>query len=216
MSDYRSDPPPEHRRTDTPSQRPASGGATTPQRRTSEREDRLEAARRDEYGGVNWGAAFFGWLVAIALTILLTGIFGAIATAIGSENNFDQYDAERSAGTFGIITAIALLVILMIGYYAGGYVAGRMSRFDGGRQGIAVWLVGLVVTIIVVVIGIISSSQYDIFDRVNLPSFPIPTDEATIGGLITLAAVIIATLLAAFVGGKAGQRYHRKIDRITV
>jgi len=222
MSDHRADPPPErrsaeHQAADT------SGGASTPQRREAvdeqrqvEREDRLEEARRDEYGGVNWGAAFFGWLVAIALTILLTGIFGAIATAIGSESNFDEYDAERNAGTFGIVTAIALIIILMIGYYAGGYVAGRMSRFDGGRQGIAVWLIGLIITIIVVVIGIIFGDQYDIFDRVNLPSLPIPTDEATVGGLITLAVVIIATILAAFVGGKTGQRYHRKIDRITV
>jgi len=30
-----------------------------------------------------------------------------------------------------------------------------------------------------------------------------------------LAAVLIATLLAAYLGGKTGQRYHRKIDRIT-
>ena len=215
MSNYDPNRPGSHR---DPEVTPAASaeGASTPQRRADSREDRLEEARRDEYGGVNWGAAFFGWLVAIALTILLTGIVGAIATAIGSENNFDEYDVERSAGTIGIVTAIALLVILMIGYFAGGYVAGRMSRFDGGRQGVAVWLIGLIVTIIVVLIGLISSDQYDIFARVNLPSFPIPTDEATIGGLITLAAVVVATLLAAFVGGKVGQRYHRKIDRITV
>ena len=38
-------------------------GATTPQRQANAREDRLEEARRDEFGGVKWGAAFFGWLV---------------------------------------------------------------------------------------------------------------------------------------------------------
>jgi amino acid transporter len=193
----------------------SSGGATTPQRRSRDREDRLEQARRDEFGGINWGSAFFGWLVAIALTVLLTGIVGAIAAAVGSENDFTQYQAERSAGTIGIVTAITLLVILMIGYFAGGYVAGRMSRFDGGRQGVAVWVIGLVITIIVAVIGLIAGDQYDIFARVNLPSVPIPTDEASTGGLITLIAVILATLLAAFLGGKTGQRYHRKVDRVT-
>jgi len=65
----------------------------------------------------------------------------------------------------------------------------------------------------VVLVGVIFDNQYDIFRRVDLPSLPIPTDTATAGGLITLAAVIVGTLLAAFVGGKAGQRYHRKIDR---
>ncbi len=176
-------------------------------------EEQLESRRQEEYGGVNPGAAFFGWLVAIGLTILLAGIFGAIAAAVGSNTNITQTETERSAGTIGIATAIALLVVLMTGYYAGGYVAGRMSRFDGGRQGVGVWLIGVIVTIIVVLVGVIFDNKYDIFRRVDLPSLPIPTDTATAGGLITLAAVIVGTLLAAFVGGKAGQRYHRKIDR---
>ncbi|CAN5431420.1 hypothetical protein BH18ACT8_BH18ACT8_11240 [soil metagenome] len=187
-----------------------------PPRRKTDRPPRhleLESRRQEEYGGINPGAAFFGWLVAIGLTILLAGIFGAIAAAVGSNTNITQTEAERSAGTIGIATAIALLVVLMIGYYAGGYVAGRMSRFDGGRQGVGVWLIGVIVTIIVVLVGVIFDNQYDIFRRVDLPSLPIPTDAATAGGLITLAAVIVGTLLAAFVGGKAGQRYHRKIDR---
>ncbi|MEJ7744895.1 MAG: hypothetical protein WKF73_21580 [Nocardioidaceae bacterium] len=47
------------------------------------------------------------------------------------------------------------------------------------------------------------------------PNLPIPTDTLTSGGLIALAAVLAGTLLAAFVGGKVGQRYHSKIDRIT-
>lgn len=194
---------------------PGRPGASTPQRRTDEREDRLEAVRRDQFGGIHWGAACLGWLVAIALTILLTGIFGAIAAAVGSSTAVTQTEAERSAGTIGLATAIALLVILMIGYYTGGYVAGRMSRFDGGRQGAAVWAIGLLVTLVVVIVGVIFGNQYDIFARVDLPSLPIPTDQATLGGLITLAAVILATLLTAYLGGKVGQRYHHKIDRIT-
>ncbi len=219
MSNYRPEQESEDRRSGEERRRAhdeaqASRGATTPQHRTDEREDRLEAARRDEFGGVNWGAAFFGWLVAIALSILLTGIFGAIAAGIGSSTSVTQTQAERSAGTIATATAIALLVILMIGYFAGGYVAGRMSRFDGGRQGAAVWVVGLIITIIVVVIGLIFGDQYDIFARVDLPSLPIPTDQATAGGLITLAAVILTTLLTAYLGGKAGQHYHAKIDRI--
>ena len=36
----------------------------------------------DRYGGVNWGAAFFGWLVAVAMTILLTSVVGAIVAAV--------------------------------------------------------------------------------------------------------------------------------------
>lgn len=174
-----------------------------------------EAKRHEEFGGFNLGADFFGWLVAIALAVLLASIVGAIAAAVGSSLHVTQSDAQRRAGTFGLATAIALLVILMMAYYAGGYVAGRMSRYDGGRQGLGVWLIGLLVTILVVILGAIFGSQYDIFQRVDLPSMPIPTDTASWGGIIALAAVLLGTLLAAFAGGKVGQRYHTKIDRVT-
>jgi hypothetical protein len=176
--------------------------------------DATEAKRREEFGGFNLGADFFGWLVAVALTVLIASIVGAIAAAIGSNLNVTQTEAQREAGTFGLATAIALLVILMLAYYAGGYVAGRMSRYDGGRQGVGVWLIGLFVTLVAVGVGIIFGSKYDIFQRVDLPSLPIPSDTATRGGIITLAAVLIGTLLAAFVGGKVGQRYHTKVDRV--
>lgn len=195
---------------------PVTENPTDVRERRLDEERALEARRREEFGGLNLGADFFGWLVAVAVTLLLTGIIGAILTGVNSSVSITQDAAERSAGTIGIASAILLLVVLMIGYYFGGYVAGRMSRFDGGRQGLGVWLIGLVVTALVVVIGLIFGNEYDVFRRVDLPSLPIPTDTATIGGLITLAAVVLGTLLAAMVGGKAGQRYHRKVDRVVV
>lgn len=177
-------------------------------------EEDLEARRRDEYGGTNIGAAFFGWLVAIGMTLILAGIVGAIAAAVGTNLNVGLSEAEGNAASIGIGAGIALLLVLMLAYFAGGYVAGRMSRFDGGRQGVAVWLIGLVITLLVVGVGVLFGDQYNIFKRVNLPSLPIPTESATIGGLIALAAILLGTLLAAFLGGKIGQRYHRKIDRV--
>src|SRR5262249_46241244 len=78
-----------------------------------------ELARR-RFGGTNWGACFFGWLVAIALTILLTSIIGAVVAAVGSSTNVTQSDAQRQAGTIGVAAAITLFVVLVIGYYAGG------------------------------------------------------------------------------------------------
>ena len=174
-----------------------------------------EQRRKDAYGGLNIGASFFGWLVAVALTILLTGILSAVATGIGDASNLDISTAElrSDAGTVGLVTGIVLLVVLMIGYYAGGYVAGRMSRFDGVKQGIGVWVIGLLVTIVVAVITAVAGSEYDVFRYI--PSIPIPTDTLTSSGLIALGAVLLGTLLAAIIGGKVGQRYHTKVDRIS-
>ena len=37
-----------------------------------------DAEVRDRFGGTNLGAAFFGWLVAVGMTILLSGVVGAV------------------------------------------------------------------------------------------------------------------------------------------
>ena len=41
------------------------------------------ARQREEYGGINWGAAFFGWLVAVGLGSLLVAILAAAGAAVG-------------------------------------------------------------------------------------------------------------------------------------
>ncbi len=172
-----------------------------------------DAAARDKFGGANYGAAFFGWLVTVAMAVLMVSIVGAVLAAIGSTAQITQNDAQRQAGTIGIAAAVILTLVLVIAYYTGGYVAGRMSRFDGGRQGLATWVIGLVVTLVAVALGAVFGNQYNLLDRVSLPRIPISLQEASIGGLVTAVAVVLLTLLAAVLGGKVGHRYHDKVDR---
>jgi hypothetical protein len=175
-----------------------------------------DAHAREKFGGMNIGAGFFGWLVAIAIGILLTSVVGAIAAAAGASSNVTQSEAQRQAGTIGIVSAIVLLVVLLVAYYTGGYVAGRMSRYDGGKQGLAVWLIGLAVTLIALGLGAAFGSQYNLLDRVSLPRIPVSTDQLGVGGIITAVAILLGTLLAAMAGGKVGHRYHDKVDRAAV
>jgi amino acid transporter len=168
----------------------------------------------EKFGGANFGAAFAGWLVAIALTVLLSSIAGAVATAVGDANDLTQSEAQRHAGAIGLGAAIAIVVIMMLAYYFGGYVAGRMSRFDGARQGVTVWLIGLVITLVAVGLGLVFGDQYNVMDRVDLPRIPIPNDTATWGGVITGLALLVLTFLAAVAGGKIGHRYHDRVDRV--
>ena len=181
---------------------------------TREHMDAARARQRDEYGGINWGAAFFGWLVAVGLGSLLVAILAAAGAAVGLTQNVSESDASANAETIGLGGAIALLVVLMIAYYCGGYVAGRMSRFDGARQGFGAWLFGIAVTIVLALAAVILGSEYNVLEQLNLPSLPVGDSTLTTGGAIALAAVVVGTLLAAIVGGKAGERYHRKIDRV--
>jgi hypothetical protein len=106
-----------------------------------------------------------------------------------------------------------LLLILGIAYYAGGYVAGRMSRFNGARQGMGVWLIGLIVTVVLAVAGVLLGAEFNVLSRFDLPRIPVDEGSLTTGGLIALLAIVVVTLLAAVAGGKQGTHYHRKIDR---
>jgi amino acid transporter len=187
-------------------------GATRVDSRRRHETDGEEGAR-EHFGGANLGAAFFGWLVAVAMSILLTSIAGAVVAAVGSTTSVTQSEAQRQSGTIGLISAIVLVVVLVLGYYTGGYVAGRMSRFDGGRQGAGVWLIGLLVTVAAVVLGAVFGSTYNLLDRVNLPRIPVSTEALGWGAVVTGLAILVLTLGAAVVGGKVGHRYHARVDQ---
>lgn len=176
-------------------------------------EDERRAALHDTYGGINWGACFFGWLVAIGVTVLLGAIISAIAAAVGVEQNLTQTDLEAMADSAGIAAAITLAVVMFIGYYAGGYVAARMSRFDARRQGLGVWIVAIVVMIIAAVAGALFGASYDIMQRVDLPNVGLSTDQLGLGAAIAGVVLLVVMLVGALLGAVTGQRYHTKIDR---
>jgi len=184
--------------------------------RTHERAVRpgdVRERQRDEYGGTNWGAAFFGWLVAVGLGALLTALVAAAGAGIALSEFEGVGDARSESETIGLASGIALLVIALIAYFAGGYVAGRMSRFDGGRQGLAVWIWSIVVAIVLALLGLVAGEEYNLFASLDLPRIPIDEGDLTTGGVIALVAIVVGTLLAAIAGGKAGESYHRRVDR---
>ena len=67
--------------------------------------------QHERYGGAKFGSAFFGWLVTVGVTVLLGVLGGAVTAAL-------SVDGARSR-TF------VTLAVFAIGYYTGGYVAGR-------------------------------------------------------------------------------------------
>jgi hypothetical protein len=187
--------------------------ATATSRRAPDPAQDTHARQRDEFGGLNWGAALFGWLVAVGVATLLTAILSAAGAAIGLTKTSPSQAAD-SASTIGIVGGILFLLVLLVAYFAGGYVAGRMSRFDGPRQGAGVWVIGLLVTILLGVAGVLLGAKYNVLSQLNLPRIPVDEGSLTTGGVIALVAVVLGTLLAAILGGKAGTRYHRKIDKV--
>ncbi len=181
----------------------------------------MHARPEDRYGGVKVGSAFFGWLTATGTTALVTALVSAVGGALGLAMTRDAGQAAREAAqnpqtveTVGLLGAIVLLVILFVAYYCGGYVAGRMARFNGIKQGVAVWVWGLVIALVITLLGAIVGSQFDPLATVNgLPQLPVTVNISTTGGIITALAAAAVSLLGAILGGLAGMRFHRNVDR---
>src|SRR6476661_7644304 len=175
------------------------------------------AREKEQFGGVKIGSAFFGWLAATGMAVLLTALVAAAGTAVGLATHTNVNDAVNQASgnqSVGIAGIITLLVILFVSYYCGGYVAGRMARFNGARQGLMVWIWALIAAIVVAVLAMTAGQQYNVL--ANLNSFPrIPVNEGDLTTTSIVAAVVVAVvaLIGAMLGGLAGMRFHRKVDR---
>jgi hypothetical protein len=179
-------------------------------------------AQHERFGGIHWGAAFFGWLSANGLAVLVLAVVSATGLAIGYTATAGNLDVNRqraengvlgSSEQIGIAGGITALVILAVAYFAGGYVAGRMSRFDGLRQGLAVWVIGFGVVLLLAAAGTVFGAKYNVLAQLDLPRIPVDEGTATTGAIVALVAILVVSALAAMLGGKVGERYHRRIDR---
>jgi hypothetical protein len=200
----------EHGASTTPAaERPAAHEGTVGARTMAAVRER----QRAEFGGIAWGSAFFGWLSAMGLAALLTGLLSAAGAVLALSTT--ARDAAGQA-TIGIGAGIAFLAVVAVSYFAGGYVAGRMARFDGARQGLGVVAWAIVAAAILAIAGLIGGSDYNVLSRLNLPRLPIDEGALATGGAIALAAGLVVMVLAAMLGGKTGERFHRKVDRLAI
>lgn len=173
---------------------------------------------KEQFGGLKIGSAFFGWLAATGMAVILTALLAGAGTAVGVATNTDPGQAiDEATGnveTVGVGGAVALAVIVFVAFYCGGYVAGRMARFNGAKQGLAVWLWTVVVALVVAAVGAAVGSQYDVLGRLNaFPRIPVGEGSVTTAGIVSILVAAAVALAGAIVGGLAGMRFHRRVDR---
>lgn len=189
--------------------------------RTEPTLDRREVVDREKerFGGVKIVCAFFGWITATGMTVLLTALVAAAGAGVGLvSDTSDITDAAQnqgiSADEIGWAGVILLLVVVLVSYYSGGYVAGRMARFDGIRQGLAVFGWAVVAAVVVAILGAVAGSQYNVFDDLNaFPRIPDSLSDLSLQGVVALVGVVATALVGAALGGLAGMHFHRKVDK---
>lgn len=194
----------------------ATDGTQTLREDSRSLQEDVHRREKEEFGGFKFGSAFFGWLTAMGTTVLLTALVTAIGAAVGANSGTTPEEAAESAmGPLGIVAIIVIGLVLLVSYFAGGYVAGRMARFSGAKQGIAVWIWAIVVAVVVAIISAIAGAQWDILGNLQgFPRIPVTPETATTTGILTAVGAAIVTLIGAVLGGLAGMRYHRKVDRV--
>lgn len=172
------------------------------------------AREEERFGGIKFGSAFFGWLTATAMAVLLAALVTAASKA-GLLNGTDLIAEAGQASSRGVTGAIMLLSIPFLAYFSGGYVAGRMSRFNGIGQGLMVWLWAVIVAAAVALLAIVSGGQFNVLTTLNsFLRLPVGEGQLSTSGIIAAIAVAAIALVGAVLGGMAGVHYHRKVDRV--
>jgi hypothetical protein len=172
------------------------------------------ARQKERFGGMKFGATFFGWLAAAGAGVLLTALLASLGAGIGLSASLNPDQVTGNAGTMGLISALVLLAVIFVAYFCGGYVAGRMARFNGVKQGIGVWLWAIIAAVVVAVLAAITGNQLDASRYLDGgPQIPVSREALTATGILTALAVLAVALVGAVLGGLSGMRFHRRVDR---
>src|SRR3712207_1174895 len=132
-----------------PYQSQVGTAASTYPRGYFEAAEEREERHRDMYGGVDWLASFLGFVFALVAGTLFSLVAGLVLAPLGV--SLDLEGGEIGAAVITGLVLVAILVFLT--YFFGGYVAGRLARFDGGRNGAMLLLWALAVALLAALAG---------------------------------------------------------------
>lgn len=170
--------------------------------------------QKSRYSRMHLLPGLLGWLITISL---MDGGLWAIKswlTLTGQTESVEYASVVSSlfsGASHAVPVAVALGVLIFFAYLVGGYAAGRMARFAGVKQGIAVWLW----QIMALIIGSLATFLAPQLFQNGVASLSlqklIAGDFAN--GLLAVLLVLALSFLGAILGGLCGRLYHRRVDK---
>ena len=170
--------------------------------------------QKSRYSRMHLLPGLLGWLITISL---MDGGLWAIQswlTLTGQSESIDYATVVSrlfSGASNAVPVAVALSVLIFFAYLVGGYAAGRMARFAGAKQGIAVWLW----QIMALILGSLATFLAPQLFQNGVASLSlqklIAGDFAN--GLLAVLLVLSLSFLGAILGGLCGRLYHRRVDK---
>lgn len=154
---------------------------------------------KSRFGGLDPWAILAGLAAAIGTLVLLSTLLAAAGVEGGG-----QVDRE-SLATAGLVAGVVAIGLALL---FGGYVAGRVARYSGLRNGLATAVLFVLVTAGLAALAAEAGEEA----QLGLPQW-IDRDDATTAALITGLVALAVALAAGCLGGWLGSRWHRKVDR---
>jgi hypothetical protein len=162
------------------------------------------AEARSRYGGIDLPALLAGALTGLGTAALLGALLTAAGTQVARVGNVG--DQELALG--GVVTAV--LVLALSGLVAG-WVAGRVARFDGVRNGLLA-----AVVLLLLLAALSAAGGYAANETAGPTGIDVDRDTLTTAASIGAVVALAATLGAAAFGGRLGARWHRSVDDLLV
>jgi hypothetical protein len=124
---------------------------------------------RERYGKADLVASILGMFAAVGILVFLGALFAAGTATIELQTNLLNQDGTLDE--VETVAAIAAMVVLFVSFLVGGIAAGRMSRYDGGMNGMGTALWFLLLVTIFAGLGAWVGEEYYAFAQADLPNW---------------------------------------------
>ncbi|MGF1617541.1 MAG: hypothetical protein ACFCU2_06980 [Acidimicrobiia bacterium] len=170
----------------------------------------------ERFGKADFLASLVGMFAGFGALVFLGALFGAGAAGIDFQIN--MLNEEGVLDEASIIGLIVAAVVVFAAFIVGGFAAGRMSRYNGGMNGLGAGLWALLLITVFAALGAWVGAEYNAFSAADLPNWvaQIDADDLTTGAVIGAVVLSASMLFGGYTGGRLGELYHRRVDAAIV
>lgn len=169
---------------------------------------------RERFGGIDIPASLAGMVTSLGVLFLVVAVAGAVATGLGYR--LEPLDFTQQPTDVVVLGAVGVLLVVLAAFLVGGWAAARMARYDGGSNGLAAALWGILMIVLLAAVGAWAGTELDVPGQVRITEWVpgLAGDDLTALGVAAAVAAVGLMLLGGYLGGKAGELYHRKADAV--